>query len=172
MNPLDDLNQRLAAELGDYVYNIGNRPDNAWLRFMVVLQGAFCAAVGGGLSFVLGACAGVEDGYALMGLIALGGVDGLWWCLAAMRRVGRRNKAEYGRHGGTPREPATSSSAPWSTRSCRTAAGSGRNQAPAGDDPLPGRIRCARLGLSVGTQKRPRNPWDSRAFSCCARRGT
>ncbi|MCB5293800.1 hypothetical protein BJQ90_03262 [Arthrobacter sp. SO3] len=52
MNPLDDVNQRLAAELDEYVYNIGNRPDNLRLRFMVALQGAFCAAVSGGLAFV------------------------------------------------------------------------------------------------------------------------
>lgn len=102
MNPLDDLPRRLAAELDEYVYNIGNRPDNLWLRFMVLLQSAFCAAVGGGTVFVVGACAGVADGYALMGLIGLGGLAGLWWCLAAMRRVGRRTKAEYVRHGGNP----------------------------------------------------------------------
>ncbi|HSO91325.1 MAG TPA: hypothetical protein VLR70_09275 [Arthrobacter sp.] len=60
MNPLDDRHQRLIPELDDYVYNIGNRPDNLWLRFMVLLQGAFCAAVGGGLTFVVGACTGVS----------------------------------------------------------------------------------------------------------------
>ena len=38
MNPLDDLNQRLTDRLDEYVYNIDNRPDNAWLRFMVRLQ--------------------------------------------------------------------------------------------------------------------------------------
>lgn len=102
MNPLDDLTQRLAAELDEYVYNIGNRPDNLWLRFMVLLQGAFCAAVGGGLVFVVGACAGVESGYALMGLIALGGLAGAWGYVAAVRRVGRKVKAEYVRHGGNP----------------------------------------------------------------------
>lgn len=102
MNPLDDLNQRLTDRLDEYVYNIDNRPDNAWLRFMVLLQGAFCAAVAGGVTFVASACAGVEDGYALMGLTALGGLAGLWWCVAAMQRVGRRAKAEYVRHGGNP----------------------------------------------------------------------
>ncbi len=102
MNPLDDLNQRLTEQLEEYLYGIENRPSNGSLWLTVVLQGAVCAAVGGGLTFVVGACAGVEDGYALMGLIALGGLAGLWWCVTAMQRRGRKIKAEYVRHGGDP----------------------------------------------------------------------
>ena len=138
MNPLDDLNQRLAAELDEYVYNIGNRPDNLWLRFMVLLQGAFCAAVGGGLVFVVGACAGVEDGYALMGLIALGRPCGV---VVVCGGHAARGTKDQGRicpaRRATPPGQATFSSAPWSTKSCLTAAGSGRNRAPAANDLAP-----------------------------------
>lgn len=102
MNPRDDLNQHLTDRLNESLYSIDNRPSNAALWLTVVIQAAFCAAVGGGLTFVVSACAGVEDGFALMGFIALGGVAGLWWCVAAMQRVGRRTKTEYVRHGGTP----------------------------------------------------------------------
>lgn len=102
VNPLDDLSRRLTKEHEDYLYGIGNRPPNSSLWFTVVLQGAFCAAVAGGLAFVVGACLGVEDGYALLGVIALGGLAGLWWCVRAMQRRGQRVKAEYVRHGGDP----------------------------------------------------------------------
>lgn len=102
MNPLDDLSRRLAEQREAYLYGIENRPPNASLWFTVVLQGSVCAAVAGGLAFVVAACLGVEDGYALIGTIALGGLAGLWWCVAAMQRRGRRTKAEYVRHGGNP----------------------------------------------------------------------
>jgi len=102
MNSLDDLNRRLAKQLDERLHDIANRPSNAELWITVVVQGVFCAAVGGGLLFVIGACAGVQDGFALMGLIGLGGLAGLWWCVRAMRRSGRKTRAEYVRHGGDP----------------------------------------------------------------------
>ena len=101
MNPLD-LSQRLTERPERHLYGIENRPPNASLWFTVVLQGAVCAAVSGGLTFVVAACAGVEDGYALMGPIALGSLAGLWWCVTAMQRRGRKIRAEYARYGGDP----------------------------------------------------------------------
>ena len=102
MNSLDDFNRRRAAQLDESLHDITNRPSNAELWITVVVQSVICAAVGGGLLFVIGACAGVQDGYALMGLIGLGGVAGVWWCVRAMRRSGRKTRVEYIRHGGDP----------------------------------------------------------------------
>ncbi|HET8879917.1 MAG TPA: hypothetical protein VFN00_10725 [Arthrobacter sp.] len=102
MGTLDDSLQKMDKEREERLYDIHNRPFNELLWMSVLLQCGFCAAVAGGLLFVIGACARLDDGYALLGLIGLGGLSGVWWCARILRRKGRKNRSEYLLHGGNP----------------------------------------------------------------------
>lgn len=88
--------------LDDYLYDVDRRPPNWELRLGIGLLAAVCGAFGAVLTFVLLACVGLDDGYALMGFSALGAVPFVWWFLKYMQRRGVKVKAEYVAAGGNP----------------------------------------------------------------------
>lgn len=88
--------------LDDYLYDIDRRPPNWELRLGVILLSAVVGAVGAVLTFVILALVRVYDGYAAMGLCALGASLSILWFLRYMRRLGAKVKAEYVAAGGNP----------------------------------------------------------------------
>jgi hypothetical protein len=87
--------------LGDYLYDIDDRPSNGELRFWIRFQLAIFGALGVGVPLFILHWAGVRQ-WALIGIPLLCAAASVWWLLRFLKRRGLETKARYVAHGGNP----------------------------------------------------------------------